>query len=99
MAALMIVCDHLSLSLPAVIAEEPEIRQLILELKGQYGQSQEVTMNKGEEEEEELQPIPRARRMSVKRISQQAKNEMAKQSVHAEASLRRESMAQQVRMA
>lgn len=45
---------------------------------------------------EEIPQISRARRMSVKRISQQAKEEMAKQSVHEETSLRRESMAQHV---
>ncbi len=40
--------------------------------------------------------MPRARRMSVKRISQQAKEEMAKQSIEKEASMRRTSMAQHV---
>lgn len=74
-----------------MIAEDPEIRQLILELKGQFGQSQEMS------EDEELRPMSRARRMSVKRISQQAKDEMAKQSVQEEYSLRRESMVQHVR--
>ena len=47
-------------------------------------------------DEEEMPHIPRARRMSVKRISQQAKEELAKQSVQEETSLRRESMAQHV---
>ncbi len=75
-----------------MIAEDPEIRQLILELKGQYGQTQEMPAD----DDFESGMIPRARRMSVKRISQQAKEEMAKQSVHDEVSLRRESMAQHV---
>ena len=75
-----------------MIAEDPEIRQLILELKGQFGQSQEVAMD----DDFEPEMIPRARRMSVKRISQQAKEELAKQSVQDEVSLRRESMAQHV---
>ena len=77
----------------AVIAEDPEIRQLILELKGQYGQSQDMPT---EDDDMEPKMAPRARRMSVKRISQQAKEELAKQSVMEEVSLRRESMVQHV---
>lgn len=78
---------------PFVIAEDPEIRQLILELKGQYGQPLEVSLEDMTSEDHEGF-APRGRRMSVKRISQQAKNEMSKQAVQDEASLRRESMVQ-----
>ncbi len=74
------------------IAEDPEVRQLILELKGEFGQSQEISLEDDIGEER----MPRARRMSVKRISQQAKEELAKQSVQDEVTMRRESMVQHV---
>ena len=90
MCVCVCVCD-------AAIAEDPDVRQLILELKGQRSSPAIVGGGDGVavvEEEEGF--MPRGRRMSVKRITQQAKEEMAKQSIEAEASMRRTSMAQYV---
>ena len=50
-----------------------------------------------EEKENRGGRTPNMRRMSVKRISQQEKDEMAKQAVMEESDLRRVSLAQQVR--
>jgi len=91
----------LPLSLDAAIAEDPDVRQLILELKGQYSSASEgggVCMSEDKEEDDSMEDsfMPRARRMSVKRISTQAKEEMAKQSIEIEASMRRTSLAQYV---
>ena len=92
---------HLSLSLShthththtVVIAEDPETRQFILELRGQYGQSQEIDLEEMEAEGE----IRRPRRMSVKRTRKQDKEELAKQSAQAEAMLRKKSLVAEVR--
>ena len=72
------------------IAEDPDIRQYILELKGEFSQSQEVEI------EEQVAVFKKPRRMSVKRISQEEKDKLTKKSVHDEAFTRRQSLAQQV---
>ena len=44
---------------PAAIAEDPDIRQYILELKGEYGKTTEVEIEK---EDKEIQGLRRPRR-------------------------------------
>ena len=88
----------LSLTLPLlspVIAEDPETRQYILDLRGQYGQSQEINL---EEMEASGEICRRPRRMSVKRTRQQDKEGLAKQAAQAEAELRKKSMAAEVKL-
>ena len=81
------------LPLSPVIAEDPETRQYILDLRGQYGQSQEINL---EEMEASGEICRRPRRMSVKRTRQQDKEGLAKQSAQAEAELRKKSLAAEV---
>ena len=77
-----------------VIADEPEIRQYILELKSQYGKS---TDRDAEEEEEMPEDLgPRTRRLSVRRVKQAEKDGKMKDSIKEEAMLRRASMVKQV---
>ena len=83
----------LSLSLSSVIAEDPETRQYILDLRGQYGQSREINL---EEMEASGEICRRPRRMSVKRTRQQDKEGLAKQAAQAEAELRKKSLAAEV---
>ena len=81
--------------LSPVIAEDPETRQYILDLRGQYGQSQEINL---EEMESSGEICRRPRRMSVKRTRQQDKEGLAKQSAQAEAELRKKSLAAEVNL-
>ncbi len=47
-------------TVPAAIAEDPETRQLMLELRGEFGRDEEVEIEKVEGEE--IEPIRRGRR-------------------------------------
>ena len=77
------------------IAEEPETRELILQLKSEFGQAVDRAAEEAEaEKSEELGP--RTRRLSVRRVRQADKNNMMKDSIKEEAMLRRESMVRQV---
>ena len=79
-----------------VIAEEPEIRQYILELKSQYGKSTDCDADEEEEMPEDLGP--RTRRLSVRRVKQAEKDGKMKGSIKEEAMLRRASMVKEVRV-
>ena len=84
-----------SFSLPLAIAEAPEIREYILQLKVEFGQAADRVAEEAEaEKSEELGP--RTRRLSVRRMRQADKNNMMKGSIKEEAMMRRESMVQQV---
>ena len=75
------------------IAEEPEIRQYILDLKTEFGESENVNI---EDEEGAEGAGLRTRRLSVRRMRQAEKDNMVKDSIKAEALLRRASLIQQV---
>jgi protein phosphatase 1 regulatory subunit 16A len=79
---------------PYAIADEPEIREYILQLKSEFGQAADRAMEEAEaEKSEELGP--RTRRLSVRRMRQADKNNMMKDSIKEEVMLRRESMVRQ----
>lgn len=79
----------------AAIAEQPEIREYILQLKTEFGKAADRAVEEREAEESgELGP--RTRRLSVRRMRQAERDNMMKDSIKEEAMLRRESMVQQV---
>lgn len=79
----------------AAIAEQPEIREYILQLKTEFGKAADrATEEKEAEESGELGP--RTRRLSVRRMRQAEKDNMMKDSIKEEAMLRRESMVREV---
>ena len=77
---------------PLAIAEQPEIREYILQLKTEFGVSSERSM-----ENKEVESLgPRTRRLSVRRMTQADKTNMMKDSIKEEALIRRASMVKQV---
>lgn len=72
------------------IAEDPEIRQYILELKGQHGKGKTVQVD-----ETDHTHVVRTRRSSVNRASLHAKDEMSKESTKDEARMRADSLSKQ----
>lgn len=75
------------------IAEQPEIREYILQLKTEFGKAADRA---AEETEAELDTRRMSRRMSVRRMRQAEKDNMMKDSIKEEAMLRRECMVREV---
>lgn len=84
-----------SLNMCVAIAEEPEIREYILQLKTEFGKTADRARE--EEEAEKSEELgPRTRRFSVRRMRQAEKTNKMKDSIKEEAMLRRESMVKEV---
>jgi chromatin segregation and condensation protein Rec8/ScpA/Scc1 (kleisin family) len=76
------------------IAEEPETKELVLKLKGEFGEPQEIYP---EDELPEEVSVVKGHRASIRRSTKQEKEEFAKQALKEEASIRRTSLVQNVR--